>query len=198
MTRWKRKNRTRRELLASLSRLRGRRYTQTTSQNRTLRIAWRVPILASSMDLLSEAWPAISWGQCVAQWRVASEMSPQNGGGSAGLHPWVFLPFDGSSWLTAQPQSRAHMEETGGREGPGSTFLPKLQWHSVAGKDLGSSFAALLSSYEEIHHWLPWASVSPVAWGKWFSSLLCWLEVEQPSILCWLCSWEHWVSCRLW
>lgn len=44
------------------------------------------------------------------------------------------------------------MEETGGREGPGSTFLPKLQRHSVAGKDLGSSFAALLSSDEETHH----------------------------------------------
>lgn len=60
-------------------------------------------------------------------------------------------------------------------------FLSKFQGLSVSGKALGSSFAPLLSSNEVTHHWLPWASVS---WGKWFSSLLYWLEVEQPSVLC--------------
>lgn len=62
-------------------------------------------------------------------------------------------------------------------ESVAALFLSKFQRLSVSGQALGSSFAPLLSSNEVTHHWLPWASVS---WGKWFSSLLYWLEVEQP------------------
>lgn len=62
-------------------------------------------------------------------------------------------------------------------------FLSKFQWLSVSGQALGSYFAPLLSSNEVTHHWLPWASVS---WGKWFSSLLYWLKMEQPSVLCYV------------